>query len=646
MAVAWLIWPFVLSLTALSANSRTESEALLKFKESLTNTKSLDSWTPDSEPCGGTQRWVGLLCNKNTVFGLQIEKMGLSGNIDVTPLADLPDLRTISIMNNSFSGNIPEFNRLTALKSIYLSGNRFSGNIPSDYFENMVSLKKAWLSNNEFSGLIPLSLATTLPNLMELHLENNQFIGVIPKFNQSTLADVDLSNNRLSGEIPPGLSKFDARIFAGNPGLCGAKLATPCTHTRNRSASISIEGTMKDANKSKYYIAFGTLGVLFIVIIISLVFKKKKKKRRRRRTRRTTEQDSNDDHQIQVTVDGSRTGGERQSKTSRSGELTNKSTADLVMVNKEKGVFALSDLMKAAAHVLGNPGGGSSRPSSSGGVGSAYKAVIASGVTVVVKRVTVMNQVSTDVFDKEIKKLGSLRHMNILPPLAYHFRRDEKLLVFEFVPNLSLLHRLHGDHGEDFQLDWPSRLKIIQGIARGMWYLHEELGFLSLPHGNLKSSNIFLSDDGEPLVSEFGLQRLINPDARSQSLVAYKSPEAERDGIVSAKSDVFSFGVVVLEILTGKFPSQYAGLNRAGGTNLVEWIGSAVEQGGWMDLLHPVVVAAAAADDKASSEEIENVLRIGVRCTREDPDQRPSMTEVIDELTMEDSNDDFITIET
>ncbi|CAH2066931.1 unnamed protein product [Thlaspi arvense] len=653
MAVAWLIWPFVLSLTALSTNSITESESLLKFKESLTNAKPLDSWTPDSEPCGGTtQRWVGLLCNKNSVFGIKIEHMGLSGSIDVVPLTGLPALRTISITNNSFSGNIPEFNRLTALKSIYISSNRFSGKIPSEYFEKMVSLKKAWLSNNEFSGLIPVSLATALPDLMELHLENNQFIGTIPNFTQWTLADVDLSNNRLTGEIPPGLSKFDVGTFAGNAGLCDAKLATSCTQGINPSASISIDGTMKDANKSKYYIAFGTLGLLFIIIIISLVFRKKKKKKRRRRrtTHRTSEQDSSDDQQIQVTVDGSRSGGSRQSKTSSSGELTNKSigttgTADLVMVNKEKGVFGLPDLMKAAAHVLGDRGGGSSRPSSSGGVGSAYKAVIASGVAVVVKRVTVMNQASIDEFDKEIKNLGRLRHRNVLPPLAYHFRRDEKLLVFEFVPNLSLLHRLHGDHREDFQLDWPSRLKIIQGIARGMWYLHRELGFLSLPHGNLKSSNIFLADDGEPLISEFGLQRLINPDDQFQSLVAYKSPEAERDGIVSAKSDVFSFGVVVLEILTGKFPSQYAGLNRAGGTNLVEWIGSAAEQGGWMDLLHPTVVAAAA-DDKMSSDEIENVLRIGVRCTGEDPDRRPSMIEVIDELTMQDCSDDFITIET
>ncbi|KFK41666.1 hypothetical protein AALP_AA2G157000 [Arabis alpina] len=647
MAVAWLIWPFVLSLTALSADSITEAESLLEFKKSLINAESLDSWTPDSEPCGDNQRWVGLLCNKNNVFGLQIEQMGLSGNIDVAPLISLPRLRTISIMNNSFSGEIPEFNRLTALKSIYLSGNRFSGNIPSDYFETMASLKKAWLSNNEFSGLIPVSLATSLPNLMELRLENNQFLGIIPNFTQPTLVDVNLSNNKLTGEIPPGLSKFDVRFFEGNHGLCGTKLATTCTQPRNSTPKIEIDGTMKDANKSKYYIAFGTLAVLFIIILISLVFRKKKKKRRRKKKSRASEHDSSDDNQIQVTVEGSRTSGSKHSKSSSSSELTNRSiTSDLVMVNKEKGVFGLPDLMKAAAHVLGNTGNGTSRPSSNGSVGSAYKAVIATGVAVVVKRITVMNQVSIEVFDKEIRTLGGLRHRNILTPLAYHFRRDEKLLVFEFVPNLSLLHRLHSDHGEDFQLDWPSRFKIIQGIAKGMWYLHKELEFLTLPHGNLKSSNIFIGDDGEPLISEFGLQRLINPDARLQSLVAYRSPESDRDhGIVSSKSDVFSFGVVVLEILTGKFPSQYAGLNRAGGTDLVEWIGSAVERGGWMDLLHPTVVSAAG-DDVATEEEIENVLRIGVRCTGEDPDRRPSMTEVIDELTVDDSSEDFITIET
>lgn len=199
-------------------------------------------------------------------------------------------------MNNSFSGKIPEFNQLTALKSIYLSNNRFSGDIPPDYFARMLSLKKLWLSNNEFSGHIPLSLATTLPKLMELHLENNQFTGIIPNFTQPGLADVNLSNNRLTGEIPPGLSRFKASSFAGNSDLCGAELGTTCTQPGISTASISVDGDKKAEYKSKYYIAFGTLGFLFILIIFFLLILKK----RRTSMLRTSEQDNTEDQQIQV----------------------------------------------------------------------------------------------------------------------------------------------------------------------------------------------------------------------------------------------------------------------------------------------------------------------------------------------------------
>ncbi|XP_010537633.1 PREDICTED: pollen receptor-like kinase 3 [Tarenaya hassleriana] len=653
MAVAWLLRPFVLALTALFAflplsSSITESESLLKFKQSLPHAKSLDSWGQNSEPCGKNFRWFGLLCNKNSVFGLQLERMGLSGSIDVASLTGLPGLRTISIMNNSFTGAIPEFNRLKSLKTVYLSGNRFSGTIPPDYFANMASLKKVWLSNNEFSGPIPISLATGLPNLIEVHLENNKFNGPIPDFAQQSLVQVDFSNNQLTGEIPPGLSKFDTRFFAGNVGLCGQKLGTSCQHKTNSSSRIVTEGSMRNASKIKYVIAFGTLGGLILIVLASIVFRKTKKKISRANPR-SDQNDGTRDHHVQVTVAGSRNDSDKP-RVGRKGGTANKLTAgaELVMVNREKGVFGLPDLMNAAAEVLGGLSTGrtssASRPSSGGNVGSTYKAVMGNGVAVVVKRVTVMNQMSKDVFDKEIRRLGSLRHKNLLTPLAYHFRQDEKLLISEFVPNLSLLHRLHEDHGElGLELDWPARRKIIQGIARGVEYLHRELGFLTLPHGNLKSSNVLLSSDGEPLISGFGYHRLINPEAQIQSLVAYRSPEVDRTGTVSAKSDVFCVGVVILEILTGKFPSQYAGLGRAGGTDIVEWVGSAAEHGGWMELLHPTV--AAAADSDQTADEVERILRVGVRCTGEDPDQRPEMIEIVEETrTNKESKDEFITM--
>jgi hypothetical protein len=108
---------------------------------------------------------------------------------------------------------------------------------------------------------------------------------------------------------------------------------------------------------------------------------------------------------------------------------------DLVMVNDEKGSFGLQDLMKAAAEVLGN-----------GGLGSAYKAAMATGLSVVVKRMREMNKIGKDVFDAEMRQFGRIRHPNILTPLAYHYRREEKLFVTEYMPKGSLLYVLHGMH--------------------------------------------------------------------------------------------------------------------------------------------------------------------------------------------------------
>lgn len=143
--------------------------------------------------------------------------MNLSGKIDVDSLFEIPGLRTISFINNSFLGSIPEFNHAGALKAIYLSGE-----ISMDYFVKMGSLKKFWLSENQFSGKIPSSISQ-LSHPIELHLEDNQFSGEIPSIDIPTLISLNMSNNKLKGEIPLSLSKFNASSFAGNASLWGEK---------------------------------------------------------------------------------------------------------------------------------------------------------------------------------------------------------------------------------------------------------------------------------------------------------------------------------------------------------------------------------------------------------------------------------------
>lgn len=608
--------------------SISDTEALLQLKKSFSDSKkSLDSWKEDSVPCTEKTSWTGVVCFKGIVTGLHLGQMGLSGTIDVDALHGISGLRSLSIVNNEFSGPIPDINRLGALKGIFLSGNKFSGEIPADYFSKMESLKKLWLSGNSFTGKIPTSL-TDLPHLMELHLENNQFSGTIPSLAQSTLSSLDLSNNKLEGEIPASLSKFDKSSFGGNDGLCGKALGkecaaaaegeTPVLPDSSSNSDSSSDPTMKQGNPESSKLAAAT--VILISLLLFLVIAAVLVMRRRKEDFDVLGRENLDEPlDVQVSSGSARRGMESSRKgmdSSRKGSnhgAKNAGVGDLVVVNDEKGIFRLPDLMKAAAEVLGN-----------GSLGSAYKAVMSNGVSVVVKRMREMNKLGKDGFDMEMRQLGKLRHRNILTPLAYHYRKEEKLLIYEYVPKGSLLYLLHGDRGPcHAELDWPARLKIVQGIARGMGFLHTELSQYNIPHGNLKSSNILLDSDYEPLIADYGFCSVVNTPQAAQAMLAYKAPESLQYRHVSPKCDVYCLGIVILEILTGKFPSQYLN-NGKGGTDVVQWVLSAISEKREAELFDPEI-----SGPKCSLGEMEKLLHIGAACVEQNPDQRPDMKEAI-----------------
>lgn len=189
---------------------------------------------------------------------------------------------------------------------------------------------------------------------------------------------------------------------------------------------------------------------------------------------------------------------------------------------------------------------------------------------------------------------------------------------------MSFIVLLAGDRGPSHaELDWPARLKIVGGIADGMHYLHTELAYSDLPHGNLKSSNILLGPDYEPLLVDYGFVHLVHPSNAPQALFAYKAPEAAQHGQVSPKCDVYCFGVVILEILTGKFPSQYLS-NGKGGTDVVQWVASAISEGREAELLDPEI-----ANSRNSMGEMEKLLHIGAACTESNPQKRLDMAEAV-----------------
>lgn len=169
-------------------------------------------------------------------------------------------------------------------------------------------------------------------------------------------------------------------------------------------------------------------------------------------------------------------------------------------------------------------------------------------------------------------------------------------------------------------MDWGTRLRIAEGIALGLTFLHAELNSVDIPHGNLKSSNVLLTADFKPVLVDYGFVSLVNPSTASVTLFAYKSPESLLHRHVSPKSDVYCLGVVLLELLTGKFPSQYL-TNAKGGTDVVLWATSAIAEGREAELLDPAIVAGA----KQSVPEMKRLLRVGVECVEPDPDRRPEV---------------------
>lgn len=368
--------------------------------------------------------------------------MGLAGKIDINALLEIRGLRTISFMNNNFTGEMPQFNKLGALKSLLLSGNNFAGEIPKDFFSNLNSLKKVWLNENKFTGNIPESLGK-LTLLIELHLENNQFTGPIPEL-KKTIKSLDVSNNKLEGPIPASLSNYNSSAFSGNDGLCGKPLDKACDNalsTTTPDDNSAVDDGRKSSNTSGVVI-----GVVIAVVVFSMVFMFVGKRRRSRE--REFSQLSKDyvDEQVVEVHDIPSSNSSRSSRSSMQPTRKNSESrkgshhgkngmTDLIVVNDEKGTFGLPDLMKAAAEVLGN-----------GGLGSAYKAVMSNGLSVVVKRMREMNKLARNEFDTEMRRFGRIRHKNILTPLAYHYRREEKLLVSEYIPKGSLLYVLHGTY--------------------------------------------------------------------------------------------------------------------------------------------------------------------------------------------------------
>lgn len=514
-----------------------------------------------------------------------------SGELPVT-ISDASSLVEIELGWNNFSGEIPStIGELKNLSSLHLEDNSFSGAIPES-LGLCISLNDMSLAGNSLSSGIPDSLGS-LPSLNSLNLSNNKLSGRVPFSLSSTrLSLLDLSNNLLSGPIPEAFSVEVFRDgFLGNPGLCSNKRISGLKSCSSTGSTESVQ--------LKIVVSIVIAGA-FVSILSLATFLYVLKLRKNGQDCPMTRRDSWDMKHYHV-----------------------------LSFSEEEVVKALRQ-----ENLIGT-----------GGSGNVYKVSLSCGKILAVKHVWKSNsgghksfrmnspmlgkgKSGSAEYDAEVEALSSIRHVNVVKLYCSITSEDSNLLVYEYMPNGSLWDQLHTC--QKISMDWSIRYEIAVGAARGLEYLHHGYD-RPVIHRDVKSSNILLDANMKPRIADFGLAKIVQPNgakvAATQMIAGtygYIAPEYAYTYKVDEKSDIYSFGVVLMELVTGKRPTEPEfGENK----DIVQWV---------CDTMMKSDDSGIGLVDSTISEDLKEdaarVLTIAIRCTMKVPNLRPSMRVVVQML--------------
>ncbi|KAJ0245481.1 inactive leucine-rich repeat receptor-like protein kinase [Hirschfeldia incana] len=570
------LWLLLLS-SLIDANEANVNCLRTIYKQVKDPNGYLTSWVFGNQTAGYICKFSGVTCwhdDENRVLSIKLSGYGLEGGFPLG-IKLCSDLTALDLSRNNFSGPLPSniTDSIPLVTTLDLSYNQFSGPIPPS-ISNITFLNSLMLQHNQFNGTLPAELVL-LGRLTQFSVADNLLTGPIPTFNKTRL-------------------KTGVDGFASNPGLCGEPLERCKGPNSSRGKVIVIA-------------AVGGLSVAALVVGVVLFFYF----RRLAVVRKKLRDDPEENRWARI--------------------LKGQKGVKVFMFKKTVSKMKLSDLMKATEefkkdNIIGK-----------GRTGTMYKGVLEDGTPLMVKRLQ-DSQHSEKELDSEMKTLGSVKHRNLVPLLGYCIAKKERLLIYEYMPNGYLYDQLHPSDEESYEpMDWPSRLKIAIGAAKGLAWLHHSCN-PRIIHRNISSKCILLTADFEPKISDFGLARLMNPiDTHLSTFVngefgdfGYVAPEYSRTMVATPKGDVYSFGVVLLELVTGqkatsvtrdseeedKEESSFKG-------NLVEWITKLSSE----SKLHEATDRSLVG--KGVDDEMFKVLKVACNCVLpEVAKQRPTMFEV------------------
>ncbi|KFK39767.1 hypothetical protein AALP_AA3G285100 [Arabis alpina] len=637
-ALRFLFFFFLVKLGATSSSSTDVKLLLEKVKPSLQGNSEnllLSSWNSSVPVCQwrgvkwvfsngsnlhctdlSSPQWTNIsLFNDSTIhlLSLQLPSANLTGSLP-REIGEFSLLQNLFLNINTLTGSIPlELGYASSMSEIDLSGNKLAGVLPPSVWNLCDKLVSFKIHENSLFGDFPEPALpdSTCSNLQVLDFGGNNFSGGFPEFitKFKGLKELDLSSNMFQGNVPEGLtllkleklnlshnnftgvlpsfggSKFGVEAFEGNsPSLCGLPLRPCLGSSRLRASAIAglVIGLMTG-----------------VVVTASLLIGYMQNKKRKNSVESEYDLEEGEEEEGEVGD-----GGEGKLVVFQGGEN-----------------LTLEEVLNATGQVMEKTS-----------YGTVYKAKLSEGVTIALRLLREGSCKDRNSCMPTIKQLGRIRHENLVPLRAfYQGKRGEKLLIYDYLPNRSLHDLLHESKPGKPILNWARRHKIALGIARGLAYLHtgQEVPII---HGNVRSGNVLVDDFFLARLTEFSLDKLmvqaVADEIMSQAKSdGYKAAELNKMKKCNPRTDVYAFGILLLEILMGKKPGKSGRNNEF--VDLPSLVKIAVLEETTMEVFDLEVLKGIRSP---MEDGLVQALKLAMGCCAPVPAVRPAMEEVVRQL--------------